>query len=128
MQINNYSMIQNNESEITNQSEISNESDEKNKINNLIKELEEDSEDSINSNYFTEEEKNKIKNTKYKYSMIYYICLLVGFYLMYSCSEESYLMLFFEIILNICYPYIFIPIKLFLCRDKLTKICIPLYN
>ena len=31
----------------------------KNKINNLIKELEEETDDSINSNYFTEDEKKK---------------------------------------------------------------------
>ena len=39
--------------------EIGDETDEKNKINNLIKELEEETDDSINSNYFTDEEKEK---------------------------------------------------------------------
>tara|TARA_B100000683_G_C12143838_1_gene412980 strand:- start:80 stop:451 length:372 start_codon:yes stop_codon:yes gene_type:complete len=113
---------------MNNETEMSNESDEKNKINNLIKELEEETGDTINTNYFTDEEKKKINNSALKYSAVYYICLLIGFYLMYVCSEKSYLMLFFEIILNIFYPYIFVPIKLFLCKGKLTKMCIPLYN
>ena len=106
--------------------EMGNETDEKNKINNLIKELEEETDDSINSNYFTDEERKRINNSKHKYQAVYYICLIIGFYLMFICSEKSYLMLFFEVILNIFYPYIFIPIKLFLCKDKLTRICIPL--
>ena len=106
--------------------EMGNETDEKNKINNLIKELEEETDGSINSNYFTDEEKKRINNSKYKYQTVYYICLIIGFYLMFSCSEKSYLILFFEIILNIFYPYIFVPIKLFLCKDKLTRMCIPL--
>tara|TARA_E500000178_G_scaffold326731_1_gene355223 strand:- start:65 stop:442 length:378 start_codon:yes stop_codon:yes gene_type:complete len=106
--------------------EMGNETDEKNRINDLIKELEEETDDSINSNYFTDEESKRIDNSKYKYQAVYYICLIIGFYLMFICSEKSYLMLFFEVILNIFYPYIFIPIKLFLCRNKLTRICIPL--
>lgn len=99
---------------------------DKNDIKELLKELEEESLNSINSNYFTEEEKKKINYEKMKYKLIYYIFLIIGFYLIYICNNNNYLAIFFEIILNLCYPYIFIPIKLYLCRNNFSKICIPL--
>ena len=100
--------------------------DERNEINELIKELEEESMDSINSNYFTEDEKKKINNSKYMSNLVYYICIFIGFYLIYTCSDKSNIIIVFEIILNLFYPYIFIPIKLFLCRTQLKNMCIPL--
>lgn len=97
-----------------------------NELNELLKQLEEESLDSINSNYFTEEEKQKIDNGKQKTKYVYYTFLIFGFILMFICPHAGLFSLFFEIILNIFYPYIFIPIKLFLCRNSLNTICIPL--
>ena len=101
--------------------QINNNIDERNQINELIKELEEESMDSINSNYFTEDEKKKLNNSKYISNSIYYISVLIGLYLIYKCYTNIYIVIFFEFILNLFFPYIFIPIKLFLCRNELIK-------
>jgi len=117
--------IDNNINEI-NQKNESDETDKTDDINDLIKQFEEETDESINSNYFTENEKKKINNSKYISKIIHYIAISIGFYLMYACPKKTYTMLFFEIILNLFYPYIFIPIKLFLCRTQLKNICIKL--
>lgn len=115
-----------NETEQTEQTDLTDEKNELNELNNLIKELEEESMDSINSDYFTENEKKKLNNSKYMSNLIYYIFASIGFYLMYKCFKKKYVMLIFEIVLNLFYPYIFIPIKLFLCRTELTNMSFSL--
>ena len=95
-------------------------------INKLINELDVETDNSINSNYFNEDEKKKINNINNFNKLIYYICLILGFYLIIVCDYNGIFTLFFEIILNLFIPYLFIPIKLFMCRNNLKNICIPL--
>jgi hypothetical protein len=119
MNINNIEENQNNNIEENQNNNIEN-------INKFINELGEESDDSINTNYFTEKEQNKINNINSFNKYIYYICLLFGFYLIIVCNYNGLSTLFFEVILNLFIPYLFIPIKLFMCKKNLTKICIPL--
>ena len=75
-------------------------------------------------NYYTKEEQDKINNDL-NFQIFFHIGLcLFGFFLIIRCYKDNEIVkTFFEIILNIVFPYIFIPLKLFFCRNELTSIC-----
>ena len=77
------------------------------------------------NNYYTKEEQEKINN-ELNFQIYFHLFLCIfGFYLIFRCYKENELTrTFFETVLNIIFPYIFIPLKLFFCRDMLTHICL----
>ena len=70
---------------------------------------------------FTEEEQKYIKNTN-KFNLYLNILLrLIGFILILFCGDFNIFKTPFEIFINIFFPYVFIPIKIILCKDCLYK-------
>ena len=75
-------------------------------------------------NYYTKEEQEKLEKELNFQIYFHLILCIFGFYLIFKCYKENDLTkTFFESILNMIFPYIFIPIKLFFCRNELTSIC-----
>ena len=82
----------------------------------------------INDNYFNEDEINMNNyNNKYE-KMIYIILIILGFIVLLLCGVVNIYILLPEIILNICLPYIYIPVKVLLCQTDLRHNVKKIYN
>lgn len=124
-------MSENNETENSVESNIveieENEIEEKEKkcgainFNEKIAELTKDSFDE-SSEYSYE----SIPEEEKKIDYFYIIAFTIGLILIYYFYIDNYFLAFAEFILNFMYPYLFIPVKLYVCRrmliNKLKKI------
>lgn len=82
----------------------------------------------INDNYYNKDEIN-INNYNNKYEKIIYIILIIlGFIILVLCGVVNIYILLPEIILNICLPYIYIPVKVLLCQIDLRNNIKKIYN
>ena len=88
--------------------------------------------DKINNSYFTKEEKDINKyNDRYQ-QIVHIILVVIGFIILILCGIIDIYILIPEIVLNLCLPYIYIPVKVLLCqsilRDNIKKIYIVLFK
>ena len=84
--------------------------------------------DKINENFFTEDE-IKMNNYNDKYNKVLYrILIIIGFIILLLCKIVNIYVLIPEIILNICLPYIYIPVKVLLCQVSLRNNIKKIYN
>lgn len=82
----------------------------------------------INDNYFNKDE-IKMNNYNNKYEKTVYIILIIlGFLILLLCGVVNIYILLPEIILNICLPYIYIPVKVLLCQTDLRNNIKKIYN
>lgn len=92
-----------------------------NSINDLLYNFDSESLDSVNSNYFTEQEQKIIKYENNKELYNHFIFTIFGFLLIFIFNFNNIYCLLFEIILSIIIPYIFIPLKLLLNKNKIFE-------
>ena len=85
-------------------------------FNEKIAELTKDSFDE-SSEYSYE----SIPEEKKKIDYFYIIAFSIGLILIYYFYIDNYFLVFAEFILNFMYPYLFIPIKLYVCRKMLVS-------
>ncbi len=76
-------------------------------------------------NHYTKEEQDKIEKDLNFQIYFHIILCIFGFYLIIKCyNNNEFIKTFFESILNMVFPYLFIPLKLFFCRENLKNICL----
>ena len=81
----------------------------------------------INSNYFTQQDKqiNEMLDTNDK--VTHYILVAISFLLILICGKIGFFIIF-EIILALFYPYVYIPVKIVVCHKYIAHNCTRIYN
>lgn len=81
----------------------------------------------IDDNFFTPEEKKINKLNENNENLFHYVLVAIGFLVMFLCGQVGFFT-FFEIILNLFYPYVYIPAKFILCYKSIYKNCDFIYQ
>ena len=81
----------------------------------------------IDDDFFTPEEKKINQMNEDSENLFHYILVAIGFIVMFLCGTVGYFSIF-EIIINLFYPFIYIPAKFILCHKDIYKNCDFIYH